>query len=101
MLGWYICLIATCGTFYMAGETLRAPGALSLVVICDLVLMQCILGRRPCGRLLPSTTRRSSPAECNSAFLEVERCALTFLYGGRDARYPRGPSSGDYKSVGK
>ena len=86
MLGWYICLIATCGTFYMAGETLRAPGALSLVVICDLVLMQCLLGRRPCGRLLPSTTRRSSPAECNSAFLEVERWGAHFLRRARRLR---------------
>ena len=47
-------------TFYTPGETPRAPRAPSLVVICDLVLMRCLLGRRPCGRLLPSTTWRLS-----------------------------------------
>ena len=31
-------------TFYTAGETPRAPRAPCLVVICDLVLMQCLLG---------------------------------------------------------
>ena len=60
-LGGLNCPVAACGTFYTAGGTPRAPRAPSLVVSCDLVLMRCLLGRRPCGRLLPTTSRRARP----------------------------------------
>ena len=47
------------GAVYAAGETPRAPGHRArcklLVAVKDV-----IFGRRPCGRLLPSTTRRSA-----------------------------------------
>ena len=87
MLGWNICLIAACGTFYTAGETPRAPR-----------------GHRACCKLLVSVKdvlieeapMRAPPAECNSALRRDQAPLLGwaylprgralrvhFLYGGR------------------
>ncbi len=45
---------------------------------CRLLVLvkNVLLGRRPCGRLLPSTTRRSARTECKSALrpLTMLRC---------------------------
>ena len=89
--------------FYTAGETPRAPRAPSLVVICDLVLLQCLLGRRPCGRLLPSTTWRSQSLPTTSRRSHERRCSYelicpiaacgTFYTAGGTPRAPRAPSS--------
>ena len=37
------------GDFYTAGETPRAPRAPSSALICDFVLMQCLLGNVRAG----------------------------------------------------
>ena len=72
-----ICPIAAFGTFYTAGETPRTPRAPSLVVICDFVLLQCSLGRRPCGRLQPSTTWRAMSAAARMGlFAQLPPAAL-------------------------
>ena len=46
-------------TFYTASETLAVPGRRACCKL--LVLVKGVLfGRRPCGRLLPTTSRRST-----------------------------------------
>ena len=87
-----ICLIAACGTFHTAGETPRAPRAPSLVVICDLVLMQCLLGSRPCARLLPSTTWRAHERRCLDGLICPNAACGTFYTAGETPRAPRAPS---------
>ena len=76
--------------FYTAGETPRAPRAPSLVVICDLVLMQCLLGSRLCRRLQPSTTWRSHERRCLNELICLIAACGTFLHGGRDATRSQG-----------
>ena len=77
---WLICPVAVCGTFYTAGETPRAPRALSLVVICDFVLLQCSLERRPCGRLQASTTWRAHERLCSYGLeARVRSCCVGVL----------------------
>ena len=87
-----ICPIAACGTYYTAGETPRAPRAPSLVVICDLVLMRCLLGRRPCGRLQPSTTWRAHEHRCSDELTCPIAACGTYYTAGETPRAPRAPS---------
>ena len=86
--------------FYTAGETPRAPRAPSLVVICDLVLMQCLLGSRPCGRLLPSTTWRAHERRCLDGHICPNAAYGTFLHGGRDATRSQGTELSESMVVG-
>ncbi len=90
--GRLICPNVAYGTFYTAGETPRAPRAPSLVVICDLVLMQCLLGRRPCGRLLPTTSRRSHELRCLNRLICPNAACGAFYTAGETPRAPRAPS---------
>ena len=80
----------TSSAYYTASETPRAPRAPSLVVICDLVLMQCLLGRRPCGRLLPSTSRRSHELRCLNRLICPNAACGAFYTAGETPRAPRG-----------
>ena len=51
-------------TFYTAGETPRAPRGHRAWCECVVVGTGMVLmGKRPCGRFLPSTTRRSTSAQ--------------------------------------
>ena len=59
-----------CGAVYTASETLALPGGTVL------------LGRRPCGRLLPTASRRSTPL--HPCRLQVSARADEAEVGGED-----------------
>ena len=82
-----ICPIAACGTYYMAGETPRAPRAPCLVVICDLVLMQCLLGdahaavscQVKLGDPSPCQLQVGDPIQPIATWRDRKRCCLDGL----------------------
>ena len=59
------------GTFYAAGGTLARPGGTELTVGYWFRIRMCFLGGSQ-ARLQPTTSRRSQPAEYNSAFRDAE-----------------------------
>ena len=66
----------------------RAPRGLRACCRLLVSVKNVLFGRRPCGRLLPSTTRRSAAAElrCLGGLICPKAAHLRhFLHGGRDA----------------